>query len=759
LSEYQLHQKNNLNDTRPEDLDMLWQRALEDLRPALSKTEFETWAQGSELLDYSRGFFFIGVGNSHARQWLEVNAGETINKILEALIGSPAEVRFVVTSEYEREHTSAIRAREAPTKKSIPLFADPDDVSENDRLTIQLRFRRYWDEIVDSERVISIPRYFIEYWLPILGPNFSSAVIAFRQLRYLKNAVADTPFEVSVEEILRWLPVGRTTFFRWMQSPPDMFGWFVKKVEDDRPSFIQVDDGRISQEPKKYLVYAGTPLTPAHQDLVIELLEQYGAGKDPEETEAALNQLLQIDRRELERLMKNKKQPKKSIQHKPISVWEIVKGLLPKDLPSEKNESLAKLSEDFENLLVRPDKPHLVTWYLLRDWQSILGCSAFWLICLLRSRCFYNVETGERRDKVWVKGGYKELANHLSLKGETVSTWFGNNRKTRKGGAGVYVSQFIEEIERTRGLNEQNPRAVSVRFSVSMVDPLTDEGQAQFAEMIRMDGLSEKELIELSKEWLTTNSPAFRDSSEDNSAAFRDSGDLDMAAFRDAGIVHSTAFRDPGLHHSPAFRNSVSEDTPASRDPEGNDTTVFRDQLNDSSSKESLNLTKNKIEEITDKEITTTTLQSSDWNQLLLPIILKTHPSERQKDSVVVGVEIWDLDHLLQSNNIPNNLRQKLKDKKINPIHYVGWILYAYSEKGRGINNPGFYAATQLLSEEPVIASEEYIQLAEKGPAFIRGNIEVLWDPDKWEYDPMWLETMGRIERIALKQLGRALGV
>jgi hypothetical protein len=131
----------------------------------------------------------------------------------------------------------------------------------------------------------------------------------------------------------------------------------------------------------------------------------------------------------------------------------------------------------------------------------------------------------------------------------------------------------------------------------------------------------------------------------------------------------------------------------------------------------------------------------------------------RQKDSVVVGKEIWNLDQLLQNNNIPSNLRQKIKEKNIDPTHYVGWLLYAYSEKGRGINNPGFYAITQLLSDEPVIASEDFTQLAEKGPAFIRENIEVLWNHDQWENDPIWAETMGHIERSSLKQLGRALGV
>jgi len=760
LSDHQLLQQHSLDDSGSDNLDQLWQRALKELRSVLSKTDYETWVHGSELLDYSNGIFVIGVVNSHARDWLEDNIGVSINRVLHYLVGSPIDVRFVVTSEYEDEHTDGLAENERSSKFSQSYYDSPGKEGDGkDRLEVRLRFRRYWDELVDPERVISIPRYFIEYWLPLLGPNFSSAVIAFRQLRYLKNASAEIPFEARVDEILRWLPVGRTTFFRWMKNHPDIFEWFVKKDNAGKSTFTQVDDGRISQAPQKYIVYGGTPLTPSHQDLVTELLEQYGAGKDPEGTEAALNQLLQLDRHELYRLMQNRKINKSFVNCRPMSVWEIARSYLKEDISDKKAENLAKLCEDFENLLVRPDKTHLVTWYLLRDWQSHLGCSAFWLICILRSRCFYNLETGERRDEIWINGGYNELAKHLSVASETVSTWFGNNRKTRKGGTGKYLPLFIKEMERTRGFDEQNPRAVSVRFNVSMVDPLTEDGQTLFSEMVKRDGLSAQDLEELSKEWLVSNSPAFRDSGIGDTPAFQDSSGHDTPSYRDSDEYDTPAFRDLESGDSPAFRDSDNDDSPAFWDPESVDTPAFQDTLKDSLRNDLIPDSNYKPTMTIEHENTTTTKQAPDLNQLVLPIILTTSPSVEGKDSVVVVTQNWDLDQLLQNSNIPANMRKTIRKKRINPNHFVGWLLYAFSEKGRGIKNPGFYAVTQLLSDDPVIASEDFVKLANKGSAFVRENLEVLWNPNEWECDPLWKETMGSIERSSLKQLGKVLGI
>ncbi len=66
----------------------------------------------------------------------------------------------------------------------------------------------------------------------------------------------------------------------------------------------------------------------------------------------------------------------------------------------------------------------LVTWYFLRNWLPVLGSDAAMFILILRNLCYFNDETGEVRDEVWIEGGYQAIANRLGINNSrVVANW------------------------------------------------------------------------------------------------------------------------------------------------------------------------------------------------------------------------------------------------------------------------------------------------------------------------------------------------
>jgi hypothetical protein len=84
---------------------------------------------------------------------------------------------------------------------------------------------------------------------------------------------------------------------------------------------------------------------------------------------------------------------------------------------------------------------------------------------------------------------------------------------------------------------------------------------------------------------------------------------------------------------------------------------------------------------------------------------------------------------LLQANNIPPDTAREIIQSDISGQDFVAWILYAYSQEGRGIKKPGFFAVKRLLNDPPVMAQWRWQQLAASGPGFVGENIRCAMDP------------------------------
>ncbi|MGB9723806.1 MAG: chromosomal replication initiator protein DnaA [Chloroflexia bacterium] len=75
----------------------VWQAVLGDLQLRLSRSDFETWFQGTSIVAFEDGLVVVGTPNSFAKQWLERRAGNLIRRALANVLGYSVQVRVVVT--------------------------------------------------------------------------------------------------------------------------------------------------------------------------------------------------------------------------------------------------------------------------------------------------------------------------------------------------------------------------------------------------------------------------------------------------------------------------------------------------------------------------------------------------------------------------------------------------------------------------------------------------------------------------------------
>jgi hypothetical protein len=727
------------SDKTPE---RIWHDALGFLQAELPRQFFDTWVRDVEPISFDDDLLTLNVANEFAREKLEKEYKETILRTLSMVLGHAIEVQIVVNYGMDTGHesTSILGAENDLNGHSLTSFSQ-DIPSDDQRLEIMFQFRRYWEMIVDPEKVVSIGRYFVKYWLPILGPDFSSMVLAFKQLRYLHDAGTNEPFSIYVSELLQWQGISKSTFYRRLEDPHPLLAWFIEEAPSVGVYYENPKPGRIRQKPKQYIVYGGTPLSPPHHRVVHDLLLKLGAGTDPEKTLSALETVLKIPNQELRKLLDDSFQEYMEKGHadhpkQALSVLDITRELL--GFSGEEGVSMGQISilaEELENRLVRPDQVINLTWYFVREWQSLLKNASFWLIILLRSMGFYDRRTSEIRNTFWIDGGFSELGEKIGVSSETISGWFGGNRKSHSSSQSGYISQFVQEIERTRGRNGNNHRSISVKLSVEMIDPLTPTGELQFLNFINTQGDidpigSLDDLEDIPENW--------------------DSSDIDLGnspEIRDSSSSNYPEKRDPTKPDSPEFWDSIKSDIPEKRDSIAPDSPDFWDRIKDSINTSSKQRTKNvnTLENTTPKSV----------NQLLLPLIYSSKSvKNKDPDRRSSG---WNFEELLRASMIPPKQAEDLQQRGISGGDFAAWVLYAYSEEGRGIKKPGFFAARRLLEDPSMLAQERWRSLAGSGPGFVIENIQRAMDPIGEDVEREWGDAMGKVPRVRLEQLARDL--
>src|SRR5262245_16783476 len=126
--------------------------------------------------------------------------------------------------------------------------------------------------------------------------------------------------------------------------------------------------------------------------------------------------------------------------------------------------------KDIEDEVTQPDQVTVQSKYFWKRWARILGPVPSMLLLRLRQYCYYNRETGEKRD--WCFPSQETLAHELGL----------DNRKTiMEALRRLEVLGFIRRERQYRlDPGTRKPRRTTDKYFIRMWDPIApeDEGQA-----------------------------------------------------------------------------------------------------------------------------------------------------------------------------------------------------------------------------------------------------------------------------------------
>jgi hypothetical protein len=449
-----------------------WQAAVANLESDMSRATFSTWVKPTHLVEFSDDTFVIGCINAYGRDWLTDRLTTTLQRFLTGVLNREAKVSFVVC-EQEIDDEDDLAQEENQ---------DQEDDEENP-IELDIHYSSIRNILLEPGRVVRLPVYNLR-WLPYVGSQVIFLVMALWQEYYLasggKGRKGSCKVSVRAERICQWAGISRAQFFRLLQ-PGSSLGWFTRKIDTDHE--VDKRSGRAKKSSNKYELFE-TPLTPGDAEDLKTFLLAHGIQDSPL---SALQLAISTNPKEI--FQYPVRQPSEDFSKmipRHQTVQDVIRELVGHRLDGE----LGNLADQLADRLVTQGDFILVTWYFLKYWLPMLGADAAMFVLILRNLCYFNDETGEIRDEVWMDGGYEAIANRLGINNpRVVANWLPVriDRGKRKD---KLSERTVEELSRRQRLQDllglfvdrtehriNSEGSYGWKFKVQRVDPLTPQHQ------------------------------------------------------------------------------------------------------------------------------------------------------------------------------------------------------------------------------------------------------------------------------------------
>ncbi len=632
-----------------------WQAAIANLEMDMSRAAFNTWVKPTHLMDFSDDTFVIGCMNAYGREWLENRLTTTLQRFLMGVMNREVKVRFVVNDQ------------EIDDGDDLTREDDPDqEDSEDNPIELDIHFSSIRNFLIEPSRVVRLPVYYLR-WLPYVGSQIIFLIMALWQEYYLasggKTRKGSCKVAVRAERICQWAGISRAQFFRLLE-PGSSLEWFARKIDTDHE--IDKRSGRAKKSSNKYELFE-SPLTPGDAEDLKTFLLAHGIQDSPQ---SALQLAISANPKDI--LQYPVRLPpddfsKMTPRHQ--TVQDVIRELVGHRLDGE----LGNLADQLADRLVTQGDFILVTWYFLKHWLPVLGADAAMFVLGLRNLCYFNDETGEIRDEVWMDGGYETIANRLGINNpRVVANWLPVriDRGKRKD---KLSERTVEELFRRQRLQdllslfvERTDHRINSegnygwKFKVQRVDPLTSQHQtiqqatsSLFAKAENQDVLAELD------SWISY---------------------LDNDCFETVKTEPMVVLRLSDLTNDCSETlKSILNDCLETLDLQAND--CFETLLK---------ILKSFKDSLKDKD-TSSTQDSS---------ISRNDPSSQSVAVVTDSKGNWSLDKLLARADKKN--RSVLIEQEKSAIPFVSWMIHGASQPG--IQNP-YSLAIAKLKENPGISA------------------------------------------------------
>jgi hypothetical protein len=341
-------------------------------------------------------------------------------------------------------------------------------------VTVTTEYTTPYSAVVRDEIVMGVSRYFLERWVPILGPGPAAVVTALRQLDYRCHGEAIT---ISGEALAREAAMSRRYLYTCLETP--WMGAFVRMESGQR---TRSDSGKITQETNRYTVRLDDPLTPADADHLITVLTRLG-----DTPLDAAQRALELDARALWS-PDPARQAERFTDVRPINARDVLLRAFP-TWQALNNEQKLSFSQAAENLhrhltLVRDDgktSKIIVPQYFRKFWWKRLGHELAWSYLWLRGCVYENAEEGVRRETCWIAS----LDNLLTLIGRPREWWRRNVENAPVQAEGWAITDFFKQIEAQKGRDPDHPQWVARQFFVSLDLPIAPEDRARYHDLLQ----------------------------------------------------------------------------------------------------------------------------------------------------------------------------------------------------------------------------------------------------------------------------------
>jgi len=322
--------------------------------------------------------------------------------------------------------------------------------------------------------IFRVSRYFIDHWLRLLGAKAAWAVVDLQQRCYLAKS---EHCQVSLKDLCAVTGIKSTTTMQQLVDEPLMRWFFVKRNTRQRRR------GKVMRGKNRYDLQMSDPLTPQHQGQIAQLLlmrlRDGSAPKvrGPEDLIRLVSDLPSLA------VLPSDDAPDWATCE-PLNLRQIAlralaqsgQGQVPARLTDE--PALRRAFADAQARITQPARIALATHYFRTEWVSHLGAINAWLVMILRSRCYWNKDSGEVRDDCVMSN--RQLSELLGVSARSVIRSLQD----------PLVQKFVAAQSRVYEPRPSDGRRTpsSTRFQVLLtMEPLTPPDEQVFAEILLSD--------------------------------------------------------------------------------------------------------------------------------------------------------------------------------------------------------------------------------------------------------------------------------
>jgi hypothetical protein len=344
---------------------------------------------------------------------------------------------------------------------------------ENDKtLTLYGVYNTLYSATTRPDFKFAVTRYFIDEWVPLLGPSLAWLVVGLRQHCYWNQR--RNWCIIDKAGLARDTALNERTIERCLKKP--FSNWFIMEIA--RRYRYRVQIGKKVRDKNRYQLLLDEPLSPRHQLGLLALLAKaiyISKTAEDSKTSDILDKALAAVQRLLEtpdltdKISYTGKLPNQ-LQRRTILelVEEAFKFKLSDYATDPRVVKLDQYCTQLYNQIVQPNKIYVGWQYFRLEWVGRLGHALAWLVIYMRRHCFWDDASGELRD---IFSAYKkEIAAAI---GQTVRNLANLMEHPQ---AGLFFTP-LDPPDRS-----QNGRSGPSRYQVRLVDePLTPDDQQRVA--------------------------------------------------------------------------------------------------------------------------------------------------------------------------------------------------------------------------------------------------------------------------------------